>query len=250
MSYTNCTTTTIQPVECTHPFDYLFKIMDDIYNSDGNTLSKFNILSKLLKEGLVVPNCNMCCPNCGDTYMLIGVECFLKWEEISEFQISDVGECCLNLHASTERYLLYREALNDIQGKIPATSCCGIEFNDCIKNFEEWFANKYSEDYSYFPNASPTTVIRDVLLDLGIVELSTIGSNQTSSICKLIELFDEYDLTDGLNAEQFIQKFISLFFACVFNGGDGGIIVKCYPNGSVYIGQIESLFKYEDLFSV
>jgi hypothetical protein len=243
MSYLNCTTTTIQPVECTHPFDYLFKIMDDIYNSDGNTLSKFDILTELLQNGLVVPNCNMCCPNCGDTYLLMGVECFLSLTESSEFQLSDVGECCLNVRASREIYEKYYEALSDPQNKIPATSCCNTEFNDCIINFEEWFGDKYLEDYSYFPNQSPAGAIRDALLDLGIVELSTIGSNEISGICKLVELFDEYNLTDGLTAEQFINSFIQLFFAC--NNGDGGIIVKCYSNGSVYIGQAKRLNSYE-----
>lgn len=247
MSYTNCTTTTIQPVECTHPFDYLFKIMDDIYNSDGNTLSKFDILTKLLGEGLVVPNCNMCCPNCGDTYILMGVECFLAFSESFGFQLSDVGECCLNVYSGNESYMKYYNALDDENG-IASTSCCGTEFNDCIKNFEEWFLDKYSEDYSYFPGGFSVNVFREILLDLGIVELSTIGSNQISGICKLIELFDEYNLTDGLTAKQFIESYIFLFFHCgIFSQGNGGIIVKCYPNGSMYVGQKEGLNDYENL---
>lgn len=237
MSYTICIDTTTQPVECTHPFDYVFKLMDDIYNSDGNTLTKFDILNKLLKEGLLVSNCNICCPNCEDVYILSSVDCFLKI--ISEITINP--NCCLNIHASIETYIKYIEDNTDYKSN---EICCNTNFNNCINDFLEWFNNKYLEDYSYFPT-SPSDFLSDVIRDLGIIELGTVGLNQTSILCKLIELFDTYNLTQGLTAKQFLESFIYLIFSCFLNEEDGGIVIKCYNNGTIYIGQIESFLLYE-----
>jgi hypothetical protein len=267
MPSTICIDTTTVPNPCIHPFDILFKTMDDIYKSDGNVLSKFEILSKLLKDGILIPSCNMCCPNCGDTYLLMGNEVYKVYNTYTnppaipvfgavETVSSGDNPCCLNTYMSVETYLKYAEAVGLTQAASPLeavedgpsnssyTNCCDTKFTECIDNFVKWFGEKYSDDYSLLPT-HPYYAIRDFLRDLGIVEVDSLGEDQLSGICKLIELFSIYDLTSGLTAQQFIQSYINLFFSPFING-DGGVIVKCYSDGMTYIGQVQSFINYND----
>jgi hypothetical protein len=215
-----CSTPIIEPcVPCKHPLEFLF---ENAYRATLGLENKnlfFEPFISILNEGLLVPNCNICCPDCG-IYVLAGVETFLKYAEaIGELNL----ECCINVLASIETKLKYFEALGENQN-----SCCNTDFNNCFNKLYCW-VNK--------PEGSAD--ILDRVLDQGIVEYGAFYdqclNKSTSGICYIIDFLKKNcDLRIGVTNWEFLNIVL-----------DFGIIIECREN-QVFISSVETYLKYAE----
>ena len=214
-----CSTPVIEPcVPCKHPLEYLFENAYLATLGLENRISFSEAIIAILDQGLFVPNCNVCCPDCG-IYVLASVETFLKYEEaVSELNL----DCCLNILGSIETRLKILEATTN--NNIP-NSCCYTEFNNCFNKLYCWL-NK--------PEGSTDNI--DRILDKGIAEYGAFYdkclNKSTSGICYIADFLKE---NCNLYIGELNVEFIDLLL-------DRGIIIECREN-NILIGSVETYLK-------
>jgi hypothetical protein len=214
----NCTTTTTsQCIECTHPFEYILEIVyqESVINVDspfyGNPLSALDII---LDKGVILPNCNMCCPKC-NIYGLASVETILKL--LAPFEGTS---CCTNIYGSQETHLKFWET------QLGGHYCC-TGFHECI---DELICVVGKNSFN-----TQEDVI-ELLLDKGIVEIDVINSkcnNSKSSICLLAELLNKY--FSHIQSDILVLMLDRIL--------DKGIIISC-ENGITVTASTETYLKY------
>lgn len=256
--------------DCINPLDYLFNIVEQLYISGrNNNLS--NILSTILDEGYVTTICNICCPGCSGAWTLSSVETFLKFAEAvgltqtaavppalplqSNFLEEGVDfkdfECCLSIKASIETYLKYAEAVGlttsaAVEALSPAgavekiSTASGLE--NCCNNFEEcfegltcWVTNRVR------PSLKQQLI--DTILDKGIIEygeLTSCPSSSKSSLCKLVDIFLEFD-----------KKYSNWYgqdgpIGVIDKIVDKGITISCDETGRIVFASTETWLKYAE----
>jgi hypothetical protein len=259
-------------VPCIHPFEYLIEQAYVGISNKYNSGLFINNLIKLLERGINFPNCKYCCPDCEGVYVLGSVEEFLDFATavglavgappainptsevipFSTFGKEDGLECCSNVYASTDTLLDYNEMLGLSNTPVPALplptgenldngndnpfikECCN-GFSDCIEELTCWITKN---------SKNPTEDI-NTLLDLGIVEYGAIKNNCTqnvsSSICKLIELFDTYQVGDSNHDFKNINR-IQLIIDLM----QKGIVISCDAGGSIQMASIETWLNWAD----
>lgn len=218
-----CSTPVIEPcIPCKHPLEYLFENAYLATLGLENKVSFLETLITILNQGLYVPNCNICCSDCG-IYVLASVETYLIYAEA-------VGElnpdCCLNLFASIETEAKYTEAASS-----SINNCCNIEFQDCFNKLYCWL-NK--------PEGSVTNL--DILLDKGLVEYGAFydkcNNKSISGLCYISEFLKK---NCDLNIGGYRYEFIELLL-------DSGIVISCEED-RVVITSIETYFQYLEAVS-
>jgi len=212
-----CSTPIIEPcVPCKHPLEYLFENAYLATLGLENKVSFTEAFLSILNEGLYIPKCNICCPDCSGLYILSGAETFLLY---SEFSPPDI-ECCLNFIGSTETSLQFNESLQNNKPEI----CCNTEFNNCFNKLYCWF-NK------------PEALSGTSPIDTGIVEYGAFydkcDDKLISGLCYINEFFKKYcDLNLGTYRFEFINLLLEL-----------GIVVRCIDD-YVIIGSVSRYIQY------
>lgn len=216
----NCTTTTTsQCIECTHPFEYILELVyqESVLNTDsayyGNPVEA---LDRILDKGVVISNCNMCCPKC-NIYALGSKQTIIILLESGYIQTS----CCINIYAAVETYSGFLESQSATN-----YSCC-TNFHECI---DELICVVGKNSFN-----TQEEVI-DLLLDKGIIELDVINSKcstSKSSICLLAELLNKY--FGNIQSNVLVQMLDRIL--------DKGISVSC-NNGITVIASVETELQY------
>jgi hypothetical protein len=147
-------------------------------------------LQQLLNNGIFTTDNSVCCPSCGDLYVLSGLERFKTLAEYFNYQGFD--ECCLNFFGNIETELKFPE-------QISLTNCCNNDFDSCINRLNEILNFDQIQ----------------VVLGLGIVEYSLLGSSGNSQLCSLIDNI----INQGLTNEQAYTAITTIL--------DDGLIVYC-----------------------
>lgn len=78
----SCEITTTQQTNCVDPILYILEQM--VAGADNLPFSQNTYafaLTRLLDKGIVEDNCDFCCPDCGNIYVVAGIEEFLKLSE-------------------------------------------------------------------------------------------------------------------------------------------------------------------------
>lgn len=252
--------TTTLPANCTqcvHPFTYLFEKAAEARVNDNTRASFAEIIDRILDKGIVITNCGLCCPDCGDVYSLASVETQLKILELMQLTQSAAvpalpgplgavektsngnnGPCCSNVYASVETWLKYAEGMGLTQSAaVPASPLFGINndgsqiktccngFSGCIDDLLCWAQS----------DSSRGAEVIDRILDKGVAEYSGIRNNCTfeinSELCLLVQLFIQYDIDGGSRAE-IIDRIL-----------DKGITIYCLETGEISISSVETAMK-------
>lgn len=267
----NTVPTTTQSGPCTpcvHPFVYLFELAKkSIGPNSRDTLA--TVIDRLLDKGIVLTNCNICCPDCEGIYSLASVETQLKlYEALGLYQsaavpaspllngtvvvnytdVSNGEPCCSNAYAGVETWLVYAEAIGLTQSAavpaLPFSTNLGTgtfvgNFNPdlvtCCNGFTECI-----EDINCWilgDTVSNGAAAVDRILDKGIVEYGGIFNNcnpyqKNSELCLLLQLFNQYNINGGTRAE-ILDRIL-----------DKGITISCSDNGEIIFGSVETWLKY------
>ena len=273
------TTTNPGPCKpCTHPFEYL---IEQVYLSllNNQTNSTYDeILDRILDKGIIFPNCNYCCPDCEGVYALASVERFLLFAEVVGFTtpppiiaIDPAGavpprrtfgntegglECCSNLYASIETQLKYAEGMGFTQLGVITLSPKGASLDNGTDNpFVEQCCNGFPtcvDDLTCWITKNSSFGARDIdrLLDKGIVEYGSIENNCTkdvsSSICKLVELFDKYQIDNVTNSFNIVSRKTVTRGDFIDRVLDKGLVISCTADGSMQISSIETWLKFAE----
>lgn len=261
MSCTVPTTTLPFPcTQCVHPFVYLFEKAAEALASPHNRATFAEALDRLLDKGIVITNCGLCCPDCGNVYSLASVETQLKLLEAigltqsaavpalpgqfgansPTFGSKATAPCCSNVYASVETWLKYAEAMGLTQSAaVPALpnlygaafdgeqikTCCN-GFSGCVDDLVCWAQS----------DSVRGDAVIDRILDKGIAEFSGIKNNCTfeinSELCLFVQLLIQYDVTEGGTHAEIIDRLL-----------DKGITVYCTETGEIVIASVETVMK-------
>jgi hypothetical protein len=234
--------------DCIHPLKYFLDFVSKHPIANATFFSES--FTFYLEKGIIIPNCNFCCPDCNEAYVLGSVETMLKFAEAAGITYVAGGGgaanplgategtqyeafkniCCSNAFGSLETWVKYAEAMGMTQAsavqaspsEFPPTNndvnvkvCCNTNFNSC---FDELSKDFTAEEY-------------DRILDKGIVEYSTI--NQTTSLCLLSDFLKECRIDNAS-----IVELLDLFM-------DIGFVAICNPlDGNVFMGGVEASLQY------
>jgi hypothetical protein len=216
-------------VPCIHPFEYLFELAYVATTGTNNRTGFDEVIDRILDKGIIIPSCKLCCPDCDGVYSFSSVETFLKLiEAIVDWPdfYSQNGNCCTNIHASTETYLKIAEFEDIYQGEYSVIECCN-GFNECKDELICWVTE----------TARNSQNVIDIFLDKGIVEYGAIQNNCTgavsSSICKLVDVLERYEnISLSGSRTEFIDRLL-----------DKGITISCF-DGETHIASNETWLKY------
>lgn len=237
-------TTTTQKccTECVHPIEYLFDLAFNEYDANNNYFidSVFSILDK----GIVFYDCDICCANCNNLYLLssmdearnlfeiIGLDSpGIVVPSINESNSSIKPKCCLNTKASIDKYLQFNEIVGYGQNSNyePPFSICCNDFHSCYDELMCWINYEFSGIS---------------LNDLGIVEYGEIYNNCngkfTSGLCVLLKTLKKYEeIIPNLFASRNEKLEFILFFL------QQGFVFNCYSNYKrMVVGSVETYIKY------
>ena len=147
-------------------------------------------LVQLLDTGIFTTDKSVCCPSCGDFYVLSGLERFNALAEFLNYQGFDT--CCLNFVSNVEGELKFPE-------EIPLTNCCNNNFDVCVDRLNEILNFEQIQE----------------ILNLSIVEFSLLGTSGNSQLCSLIDNI----INQGLTNEQAFNTIKDIL--------DDGLVVYC-----------------------
>lgn len=176
---TTTSTTSTSTFNCKSPLEYLLNLVNERAEEENETVCEaLQFILTQQVEGVIVPIIipkteNYCCPDCSNVYYLGGAENFVRFTILGGYDI-DVYDytCCTNIFASVETYLKVVEATG------PLKTCCN-EFQNCIDKLFDHF-NSECDGCEY-------TTEMEILLDLGLVEHSTVGGK--SLFCELLNSY-------------------------------------------------------------
>lgn len=194
-------TVTPPPVHCT--IDPLKYFIEKAVECDN--------LSDLLDNGLFLPNCDYCCPDCND-YMICLTDYYIKYLSI----LDNTNPCCFNYGlddaglALLEVYLPTILPTNEIHnGYNVGTGCTGTTFVTGLDLLES------------------KTIDYAELLALGIIEQSTInGSSGLSTIVNGLS---------GLDSSQVYDFMVTLL--------NKGLVITC-KDGTIRFMSITNYFMF------
>lgn len=174
----------------------------------------------VLDSGIFSTDLNICCPSCGDIYILSSVETFLKFAEAYGWTYGQEGyevkmDCCLNTESTVETYLKLAEALGLSQPDGQRLICCNNDFDKCVARLSEILTPAQIEN----------------LRNKGIVEYSNLLENGDSQVCKIIDNI----IKSGLTQSQAFDFFDRLL--------DKGLVVYCDGCNTI-VTIVETFLKY------
>jgi len=97
------TTTNYNGSTCTNPLEWIFGKFTESVGKGQNKITAADGIDRILDKGIVMPNCDFCCPCPDGVYSLASVETFLKLAEA--IGIDDPGRCCNQFNPSIEEFL-------------------------------------------------------------------------------------------------------------------------------------------------
>lgn len=156
---TNCPieqfkTLTIPVPKCVNPLAYLI-------NSAIATAKEINYddllesINSLLSEGLIINQCDLCCPDCEEPYVLGNTVNFINFYDYVGTRAP--WACCLNVDSSLSAYSTFETETSETTWK----KCC-TDFSTCIGGYGPLFPNGIIE-YNTINNNSTLCVIKDTL---------------------------------------------------------------------------------------
>lgn len=200
--------------ECVNPMNYILEqITTQGGLSDGETL--VTVTSSILSAGLLVTNCNLCCPDCPETkrYVLSSLTSYSLYYE-SVYAPSCLPPCCIEIDATLSAYS-GSTLITDFQAVPPPTNCCGTNFSECSERIKTILGASAPLVYSV----------------LGIVEESTI--NGFTTLCILADFLDSLPSSfTEVNKANFLVAILG-----------GGLVIDCRPEGTV-ISRVEHYIDY------
>lgn len=98
------TTTNYNGPACTNPIEWLFGKFTETIGKGTNKTNAQDAVDRILDKGIVMPDCDFCCPCPDGTYVLASVETFLKWAE-AVAPIEVPGRCCNEFSPAIEGFL-------------------------------------------------------------------------------------------------------------------------------------------------
>jgi hypothetical protein len=188
------TTTTVGPT-CINPLEWILGKFTQSIGKGINKTTPPEAIGIILDKGIVMPNCDFCCPCPDGVYSLASVETFLKLEEAIE--IDDPGRCCNEFNPSIEEFL-------DCHGR-------NVEVWDRLldKGIVEW---GLIEDNSQLPflfewinqvlisgGGASAPAILDVFLDKGVVIFCNEETEEI--VIASVETYLKYAELPGLTGE-------------------------------------------------
>lgn len=175
---------TIERQSCVNPFDYLAE-------KYANSLTPFEDLIQDLDDKIIIEDSeNICCPACGEYYVLSSVETALKFAEAIGWTGLDPvkWDCTGNVYASVETWVKYGEALAWTQSSstgFPIGNVLPIDnnFTELVMNF--LYSLIAPTDIYILPN--PGAGITQIV-DTGITEFGSLKSNNCSSMSNFFNM--------------------------------------------------------------
>lgn len=153
-------------------------------------MSQLSRLEQLLNFGIFTTDSAVCCPSCGNLYILSSKEQFIEIAEALNY--GGFNECCLN-------YTTFVGNLGKFPEEIPLTNCCNNDFDKCVERLNEILTFEQVQGF----------------IDLGIIEFSLLGTSGNSQLCSLIDNI----INQGLTNEQAYTVIHDILY--------GGLVVYC-----------------------
>jgi hypothetical protein len=217
------------PEVCKSPIKYLADLVKN-YATSSNCSSYAASLSTILTQGIVMPNCDFCCPNCSEgIWMFCNIEKYLGYVE-AVIANPCVGSCPVNIASSVDTFLTYNEAVG----------CVGdIEvFPNYV--YASGLTTSISPNKSSFISGVDTilaNVTTDIsLLDAGFIEKGGFGNSNTSQIITFIN----YLGCTGSNLENILNVILGV--------NQKGIVIEC-KNGYISFSSVETYLTYTEALS-
>lgn len=189
---------------CTNPINYL---LDQIESQGGTSSSEslISVTNSILSNGLIVTNCNLCCPDCTETnrYVLASLNSYNLYYE-AVYSPTCLPPCCIEVDAALSTYSA-SDLITTFQTIPPPLNCCDTNFSECSKRIKTILGASVGLVYTA----------------LGIVEESTI--NGSTTLCILADFLDSLPgtFTDA-NKAAFLVSLIG-----------AGLVIDCRPEGTV-----------------
>lgn len=194
----------LPPKECINPMKFFIDYAANCEN-----------IESLLTNGLILPNCDFCCPDC-EPYILASNEGFVDYVKLIE--AVGVNLCCFNYATGDMGYDYLSTSLVDLlpprqyyKDYSVGVGCENDNFIECLPEFE-------------------SVVDFETIMDNGLVEHSTL--NNDTALCVLADSLSSYDSVFNTNLMELIQTY--------------GLVISC-KNGNIRFTGIET---YVNLLSL
>lgn len=208
---------------CTNPITYILENIKELAGNSQTIGTYTEVATNFLKEGLLLTNCNLCCPDCTETnrYVLSSVDTYNEYYT-SVYSETCLPPCCVEIDATLSVYSEGAPSLLEVFQDIPPpTNCCGTNFSECSQRIKTILG----------PDA-PTIYNKP-----GIVEESTF--NDVTTLCLFADFLDSlpssWTTTDKAD-------FLSIFL-------EAGLVIDCRPEGTL-ITNLKSYVSYLELVNV
>lgn len=236
------TTTTFIDYDCKNPMDYLLYEVVGLTSPgfgssiggggmNGRKSTIQEVLDRVLDKGIFIQGeCEMCCPDCNNIYVLGSVETSNKvlfgqnpsWNGFElNCSLANTGRSCGNGPA----------VFDGVVGDCGTISCC----NGFQEGFDKMMCLAYvtSNENGMVYGGSRAEIL-DRILDKGVVEYGTIQGE--SQLIKLVEWLSKADYWDEVASASYAEVFDRIF--------DKGIVIWCDPENSGFgIASVETFIK-------
>lgn len=205
---------------CTNPITYILENVESQAGGLTDPLLVMEAINAILREGLLVTNCDLCCPDCTETnrYVLASLDDYYTYYN-AVYSETCLPPCCLEIDSSLSAYTA--STLPTIFKTIPTpTNCCGTNFNECSQRIKTILG----------PNAF------NIYNTLGIAEESTI--NDSTTLCLIADFLESLPSAwTTSDKEDFLTAILN-----------SGLVIDCRPEGTL-ISNISNYILYLEAVS-
>ena len=217
---------------CTNPITYILELVESQAQDLTDPTLVIEAMAGILQNGLLVTNCDLCCPDCTETnrYVLASVETYATYYS-AVYSETCLPPCCIEIDASLEVYTggAAAKAIGEVgvmastslfqlfQTIPPPTNCCNTNFKECSQRIKTLLGPNVNNIYNKF----------------GIVEESTF--NGVTTLCIFADFLESLPAAWTFQDK---EDFLSVIL-------DRGLVIDCRPEGTVisnignYIGYLE-----------
>ena len=202
---------------CTNPITYILEAIESQVGDSQNIATYFEVANSFLQNGLLLTNCDLCCPDCTETnrYVLASAQTYNDYYT-SVYSGTCLPPCCVEVDAALIVYTTGVPSLLESFTELPPpTNCCNTKFSECSQRIKTILG----------PNAD------DIYNKFGIVEESTI--NGSTTLCLFADFLENLP-SAWTTADK--ANFLAIFL-------ERGLVIDCRPEGTI-ITNVKSYIDY------